>query len=172
MTTSSSGSAQIEPRAYDHPDAVRLVRALFDEQVARYGYADPPDADPAVYEPPAGRFLVAYLNGRAVACGGFRRHDGTTATVEIKKMYTVPDLRGHGLGRMIIDRLEAGAAGCGACRAILETGVRNRGALRLYRGVGYQPTARYVPGRDPQINRAFVKMLDHERATEPTMPPR
>ncbi|HLL66944.1 MAG TPA: GNAT family N-acetyltransferase [Micromonosporaceae bacterium] len=172
MTRSSSTSVEIVPRAYDHPHAVQLVRALFDEQVARYGYADPVEADPSAYEPPEGQFLVAYLGGRPVACGGSRRHEPAHDTAEIKKMYTVVELRGRGLGTMIIDRLEAAAADNGVRRIILETGIRNRRALRLYRGVGYQPTARYVPGRDPQINRAFAKMLDSARATEPAMPPR
>src|SRR5690606_42097777 len=31
----------LQQRPYDHPDAVHLVRALFNDQVERYGYADP-----------------------------------------------------------------------------------------------------------------------------------
>ena len=55
MTTSSPESAQpagqagaieIVESAYDHPDVVRLVWALHDEQVGRYGFADAVEADP------------------------------------------------------------------------------------------------------------------------------
>jgi len=168
MTTGSSDSAQpahqagaieIVERAYDHPDAVRLVHALYDEQVARYGFADPVDADPAAYAPTHGLFLVAYVDGVPSACGGYRTYDPAAATVELKKMYTVPELRGTGLGRLVGARLEQHAAHHGARRAILETGVRSHGALALVRRAGYQPTARYVSGRDPAINRAFVKDL-------------
>jgi GNAT superfamily N-acetyltransferase len=170
MTTSSSESAhpahqadeiEIVERAYDHPDAVRLVRALYDEQVGRYGFADPVDADPAEYAPPRGLFLVAYVDGVPGACGGYRTYDPSTATVELKKLYTVPQLRGRGLGRLVGAELERHAADHGARRAILETGARSHAALALVRLAGYRPTARYVTGRDPAINRAFAKDLSN-----------
>ena len=176
MTTNSFESAQpvqhvgtieIVERAYDHPDAVRLVQALYDEQVGRYGFADPVEADPAAYAPPCGLFLVGYVDGVPSACGGYRSYDPATATVELKKMYTVPELRGRGLGRLVGAQLEQHAARHGGRRAILETGVRSHGALALVRSAGYQPTARYVSGRDPAINRAFVKDLsDLDRSSD------
>jgi GNAT superfamily N-acetyltransferase len=159
---------------YDHPDAVALVSALFEDQRARYGYADQVEADPVDYRPPDGTFLVAYLQGRPVACGGYRIHRSPaigqaapmvatemtlSRTVEIKKMYTVPEYRGHGYGRYVLAELERRATDAGAGRAILETGVRNHFALALYTGAGYEPAASYVPGRDPAINRAFTKPL-------------
>ncbi len=154
-----AGSVEIVERPYNHPDAVRLVQALYDEQVGRYGFADPVEADPATYSPPHGLFLVAYVDGIPSACGGYRPYEAAAATVELKKMYTVPELRGQGLGRLIGARLERHAAARGARRAILETGARSDGALALVRSAGYQPTDRYVSGRDPTINRAFVKDL-------------
>jgi ribosomal protein S18 acetylase RimI-like enzyme len=74
-------------------------------------------------------------------------------------MYTTSDLRQRGIGAAIINYLEEHARRHGAHRAILETGVRNHGALALYLGVGYRATERYVPGRDPAINCAFIKDL-------------
>lgn len=157
-TRAAPGNLMIKELPYDHPDAYVLVEALFDDQVERYGYADPVDADPDLYRPPLGLFLVGYDSGRAVCCGGFRSH-GADA-IEIKKMYTVPEGRGRGYGLAIINELERRATEAGVRCAILETGVRNTAALALYRGMGYQPTASYVPGRDPAINRAFVKDLN------------
>jgi GNAT superfamily N-acetyltransferase len=164
-TTCLESGLVVHVRPYDHPDASRLVRSLFDDQTGRYGYADPVEADPAAYTPPSGLFLVGYLNGVPVACGGYRTFESCAATVEIKKMYTVPDLRGHGLGQRILTDLEHSAARRGARHALLETGVRNIEALALYIGIGYQPTERYVEGRDPVINRAFVKELPSWPAT-------
>jgi GNAT superfamily N-acetyltransferase len=167
MRTSSPESAhqaeeiEIVERAYDHPDAARMVRALYDEQVGRYGFADPVEADPAEYAPPRGLFLVAYVDGIPSACGGYRTYDPAAGTVELKKMYTVPELRSRGLGRLVGARLEQHAADHGARRAILETGARSHSALALVRLAGYQPTARYVTGRDPAINRAFAKDLSN-----------
>jgi GNAT superfamily N-acetyltransferase len=172
--TGAAAGLVVREVGYDHPDAVALVAALFADQNARYGYADPIEADPAEYRPPAGAFLVAYFQGRPVACGGYRPHrrpaitqdtpgeeaeDPVGRAIEIKKMYTVPEHRGHGYGRHILAELERRAADAGAEEAILETGVRNRSALALYTGAGYRPAASYVPGRDPAINRAFTKPL-------------
>lgn len=157
--SSRVSALDIAVRAYDHPDARRLVRALFDEQVERYGYADPPDGDVATYTPPEGLFVVGYLRGEPVVCGGYRSHDIESRTVEIKKMYALPETRGGGLGRLVLTELERRAALSGARRAILETGVRNTAALCLYTGMGYAPTARYAKDRDPRINRAFIKNL-------------
>jgi GNAT superfamily N-acetyltransferase len=170
MTTSHAGYVHREiltdlhntilvSREYDHDDARRLVSALYEDQVARYGYADPAEADAASYRPPAGRFLVAYVDGVPAACGGFRLHDLDRHVVEIKKMFTAPGFRGRGLGWRILAELERRAREQGARRAILETGVRNTDALRLYTSNGYVPTNSYVCGRDPAINRAFTKEL-------------
>lgn len=146
-------------RRVDHPDAAELLRAFYDEQVGRYGFAEPIDLDPAAYAPPHGVFVVAYQHDRPVGCGGCRWYDRSTGTAEIKKTFLVPEIRGRGLGRTLMKRLEAEAIGWGARRIILETGVRNTAALSLFTGGGYTPMARYVAGRDPSINRAFVKTL-------------
>ena len=146
-------------RRTDHPDAARLLQAFYDEQVDRYGFADPVDLDPHAYTPPNGTFLVAYARGWPVGCCGCHWYDRGTGTVEIKKAYLVPSVRGRGLGRALLARLEAWATVAGARRVILETGVRNIAALTLFAGSGYEPTARYVADRDPRINRAFEKLL-------------
>lgn len=70
MTTSSpdpapvahrAGPVEVIERSYDHPDAACLVRALYEEQVGRCGFADPVDADPATCVRPKGLFVVVYL---------------------------------------------------------------------------------------------------------------
>jgi len=152
-------AVEVAERTYDHPDAVRLLRALYEEQVARYGFADPVDADPAEYAPPHGLFLVVYSAQVPCACGGYRPYDPGAFTVEVKKMYTVPDLRGKGLGRLVLSQLQQHAAHHGARGAVLETGARSHAALALFRQAGYQPIARYASGRDAAINRAFFNDL-------------
>jgi len=157
--------AEVMQRPYEHADAGRLVRALFEEQVRRYGFADPVAADPAAYIPPRGLFLLAYVAGIPAACGGYRPYDARPAVVEVRKLYTTPELRGQGLGRLILSHLEQDAAKRGARWAVLETGVRNHAALALFRQAGYRSTARYVSGRDPAINRAFIKELPEPGST-------
>jgi GNAT superfamily N-acetyltransferase len=149
--------AEIVECAFDHPDASRLLRAFHDEQVRRYGFADPIDMDPCGFAAPNGAFAVVYERGAPVGCGGYRWFDRLASTIEIKKTYMVPASRGRGAGRTLLSWLEHHAAANGARQAILETGVRNAAALHLFTSTGYRPIDRYVDGRDPAINRAFVK---------------
>ncbi len=168
MTTGSRHSAtpaheadqaEILERPYDHPDVTTLLRAFYQEQHARYGFADPVDGPGEDYTPPWGVFIVAYLHDAPAGCAGYRRLDRPTPTVEIKKLYLTPAARGRGLGQVLLAWLEARAAAAGAHRAVLESGVRNTAALRLFTATGYQPIRGYVDGRDPAINRAFAKTL-------------
>jgi len=153
------GEVEMIGRTYDHPDAVRLLAAFYQEQVDRYGFADPVEADPAEYADRHGHFVVAYHRGAPAGCGGYRWYDQRNGVVEIKKLYTCPDPRGLGIGRTILMSLEEHASARGARRSILETGVGNHAAIRLFRTLGYRPIARYVAIRDPKINRAYAKTL-------------
>jgi len=147
-------------REYDHLDASGLVNALYEEQVARYGYADPAGADPGEYRRPHGLFLVAYSDGLPVGCGGYRTFDVQARCAEVKKMFVRPECRGRGIGREVLRRLEDQAEASGFRSVILETGIRNEAALALYGAMGYQPRPRYaIAYRDPSINRAFTKDL-------------
>jgi putative acetyltransferase len=52
-------------------------------------------------------------------------------------MYTIPSLRGQGVGRAILAGLEAEARVLGVSRIILETGVRQPEAIALYASAGF-----------------------------------
>jgi GNAT superfamily N-acetyltransferase len=167
MTTSPDPAApaastdriEIAERSPVHTDATRLLRAFYRDQVSRYGFAESIDLKECEYTAPNGVFTVVYHEGRPAGCGGYHWIDRATSTVEIKKTYLVPALRGKGVGRALLTWLERHAATAGAHRAILETGVRNAAALGLFTSAGYRPIERYVPGRDPAINRAFARPL-------------
>ncbi|GIG87357.1 GNAT family N-acetyltransferase [Plantactinospora endophytica] len=150
---------EVVEHTYDHPDTVRLLMAFYQEQVDRYGFADPIEADPIEYTHPRGIFVVAYHQGTPAGCGGYRWCEQPTGVIEIKKLYTLSDARGLGIGRIILTSLEQHGFQRGARQAILETGVRNKSAVQLFRSLGYHPTAPYVADRDPDINRAYAKSL-------------
>ncbi|MFE1145681.1 GNAT family N-acetyltransferase [Streptomyces albidoflavus] len=152
--------------SYDSPVARELTRALHAEQMGLYSRADDPEAtQPAEFTSPQGAFFVVTgPGGTAMACGGWRT--AAQATAEIKRMYVTPAARGHGLGRQILAALESDARRHGMRQVILETGVANTAALALYASRGYTPTASYVAGRDPHINRALRKLLAAEPADE------
>lgn len=88
-----------------------------------------------------GAFLTIYQDGTPVGCGALRLMDGETG--ELKRMYVSPAARGKGLGRRLVDALEAEARRLGARRLVLETGTRQLAALALYRATGFHPIPLY-----------------------------
>jgi len=121
---------------YDAPVAASLVDAVQQEYVERYGGPDDSPVQPDEFAPPHGRFLVGYVGTTPVAMGGLRRIDATT--VEIKRMYVVPDHRGRGHSRTVLACLEELARSLGATRVVLETGLKQPEAMRLYETSGYE----------------------------------
>ena len=58
-------------------------------------------------------------------------------------MYVVPEARGRGLGRMILETLEEEARRLGYRRARLDAGRRQPHARALYESAGYAAIAAY-----------------------------
>lgn len=83
-------------------------------------------------------FLVARLDGDAVGCGALA--EGEPDEAELKTMWVSPARRGHGIGRLLLERLEAVARERGCRWLRLETGIRQPEALALYRAAGFVET--------------------------------
>lgn len=149
----------IAAAAYAGPDAVRITRALHEEQLSTYGFADSPADTPArEYDPPRGAFFVASVGGGpAIACGGWRSAGRDTA--ELKRLYAVHAVRQQGVARCLMETLEEDAARHGKTRLILETGARNHVALALFATCGFELIESYVEGRNREINRAMAKKI-------------
>jgi GNAT superfamily N-acetyltransferase len=129
-----------------HPDAQLLIGQVQAEYVVRYGGIDATPVDPAMFEPPAGAFFVAYRDGVPVATGAWRLREDvdvlvegrrTRRAAEVKRMYVAPAARGTGLARRMLARLEDTAADVGSEAVILETGTAQPEALELYESSGY-----------------------------------
>src|SRR5262249_61423695 len=110
-----------------------MIRLLNAELSGRY----PEDGathfrlDPDEVADGRGAFVMASLAGRPVGCGAVRRIDDGVA--EVKRMYVSPDVRGRGVGGIVLAALEAEARALGAGSLVLETGERQPEALALYR---------------------------------------
>ncbi len=90
--------------------------------------------------------FVAREDGSAVAMGALRRHGDGVA--EVKRMYTLPSHQGRGLGRAILQRIEALAREEGFVRLVLETGSNFDAALHVYKSAGFAacgPVLDYPP---------------------------
>jgi len=146
------------PEPFGSPDVVALCTAQQQEMTALYqGEADiGPTRDAAMFEPPAGIFLVLRDDdGRAVACGGIVRFDQERG--ELKRMYVVPERRGRGLGRRLLVELEQAAGRLGYRGVVLETGDLQPEALGLYETSGYQRIPCYPPYNSRALSLCFEK---------------
>jgi putative acetyltransferase len=92
-----------------------------------------------------------------VACGGIARYDDATA--EIRRMYVVPEARGRGLSRVVLDALEDEARALGYSLARLETGKLQAAAIGLYISAGFGPIPRYGSFADDPRSVCFEKRL-------------
>lgn len=83
--------------------------------------------------------VMAQLSGVPVACGAIKHY--AENTMEVKRMFTAPAQRGKGIAVEVLAELEAWARELGYASCILETGVRQPYAIRLYEKQGYQRMA-------------------------------
>ncbi|MBV9001262.1 MAG: MarR family transcriptional regulator, partial [Solirubrobacterales bacterium] len=118
-------TAEIEIRRVDagSEDAQRCINAYVAELNRRsnipYDPAAGVSAEPHEMTPPAGPFLVAYLHGEAVGCGGVKHRLGEPS--EIKRMWVAEPARGLGIARRLLAELEGDAVNSGARSTRLET---------------------------------------------------
>lgn len=85
--------------------------------------------------------LVCYENDVPVGIGAYKEYD--VNTVEIKRMFTLPELRGKGIGYKILNELEIWAKEEGYTIAVLETGHLQKDAIYLYQKSGYKIIENY-----------------------------
>jgi putative acetyltransferase len=123
------------------------VRAIVERVLREYGLAPSPgdtDADladlEANYLDRGGAFWVVESPSGVVGCAGLYPVDHET--MELRKMYLLPEARGRGLGRRLLRSLVAEARARGAKRVVLETASVLREAIELYRSMGFVPVER------------------------------
>jgi putative acetyltransferase len=108
-------------------------------------------------------FLVARVDGAAVGCGGFVRHDADFA--ELKRMFVLPEFRGLGLGQRILERLEALIRSAGLAIIRLETGVSQRAAVSLYARFGYTVRGPFADYPNDPLSIFMEKALDERKTS-------
>ncbi|WP_019997324.1 GNAT family N-acetyltransferase [Aureimonas ureilytica] len=144
------------------PEARPVLDGLVAESILRYGSqgrADPrAEVDrypPEAFAPPLGAFLLLRHGEWTIGGGAFMSHDDET--VELKRIWTHPDLRRQGLARRIVLALEAEAGALGYTRAFLTTGFRQPEAVSLYLSLGYRPLF------DQAVDPALYRVLPFEK---------
>ena len=85
--------------------------------------------------------IVIFEDETAVACGAIKAFD--EQSMEIKRMFTLPEMRGKGIASKILNQLENWTKELGFSKTILETGIKQTEAIALYEKCGYNIIPNY-----------------------------
>jgi GNAT superfamily N-acetyltransferase len=141
----------------EHPssdDAQGLIRRLDEDLLSRYPTLQTTHGlHPRDLTNPDFTFVVARMSAGigagAVGCGALRGLE--TGAGEVKRMYVLPEFRGRGIARRILEALETKARDLGRRALRLETGAGQPEAIALYRSAGY----REIPAFGEYANNPF-----------------
>jgi len=119
---------------------IRKVMTEFDCVGEGYSINDPEVEDMAgAYAQNGFVFLVLEQEGQIIGCGGIAPLAGGKAdTCELRKMYFLPEARGKGLGRKLLELCLNEARQLGYKKCYLETVARMNKANRLYQKAGFE----------------------------------
>jgi GNAT superfamily N-acetyltransferase len=114
-----------------NPDFIQLIKYLDADLAKRDGddhsfYAQYNKIDKIKHT------VVLYEDGKAIACGAIKEFNPTT--MEVKRMYTLPESRGKGIASTILKELETWAAEMKYEKCVLETGKKQPEAVERSAG--------------------------------------
>ncbi|MCX5962497.1 MAG: GNAT family N-acetyltransferase [Cyanobacteria bacterium] len=147
-------------RSWQSGDRVSAA-AVIETVLAEYGLGwEPEGADADVLKVEEcyrdGEFWVVELNGGVVGTAAYYPIDRAENAVEIRKMYLLPIARGKGLGRFLLNALEAVMIQKGFAEIWIETASVLREAVILYERSGYEAATGVETER---CDRVYVKKL-------------
>jgi putative acetyltransferase len=124
----------------EHADFRKLIQALDEDLYQRNGEAQLKYRQ-YNHVDQINHVVLVYFNDKPVGCGAFKKFD--SETVEIKRMFVFPEMRGKQLAAKLLSELETWAVEEGYSKAVLETGHKQVEAIRLYSVAGYSLTENY-----------------------------
>lgn len=141
----------------DHPDFQTLVKALDIDLKIRDGdehafFAQYNKIDAIKY------VVVAFENGLAVGCGAIKAYSDTT--MEVKRMYVLPEQRGKGIASMVLQELEKWCKELNYNKCILETGKKQPEAIQLYLKNNYQTIPNFGQYAGVESSVCFEKTIE------------
>ena len=130
-------------RKEDNPALAKVVKDTLAEFGANHPntvYYDPTtDTLFEVFQTPRSKYFLAEINNKIVGGGGIYPTDGLPPdTCELVKMYLLPEARGLGLGRTLIEKCIEAAAENGFKKIYLETMPELKQALSVYEKFGFE----------------------------------
>lgn len=103
-----------------------------------------------------GEFWVVEREGTLVGTAGYYPVSRGHKAVEIRKMYLLPSVRRQGLGRFLLQALEAAIVAKGFEQIWIETASVLKEAVQLYERSGYQPATGVETAR---CDRVYTKEI-------------
>jgi putative acetyltransferase len=145
------------------PSDRHLVAQHIQSILIEYGLtSEPVGADQDVltietsYWEKGGEFWVVEDQGRLVGTAGYYPVNRGEKAVEIRKMYLIPEVRGQGLGRYLLQSLEKAVTAKGYTRVWIQTASALKEAVQLYERNGYEKSTGINTDR---CDRIYVKDL-------------
>lgn len=101
--------------------------------------------------------IVAYQDEKPVGCGAIKSFED--GSMEVKRMYVLPEKRGLGIASKILAGLESWAMELGVNRLVLETGIQQPEAIALYTKSNYRRIENYGQYAGIENSLCFEKSL-------------
>ncbi|NOH97123.1 bifunctional helix-turn-helix transcriptional regulator/GNAT family N-acetyltransferase [Vibrio sp. 99-70-13A1] len=127
----------------DNADVANVIRQVSYEngltEDKGYGVADPTLEDMfSVYNNERAQYWVIELAGKVVGGGGFAPLAGMPEVCELQKMYFLPETRGKGLAKKLVNMSISHAKTLGYKQMYLETTECLNAAVKLYEKLGFE----------------------------------
>ncbi|OHX67256.1 GNAT family N-acetyltransferase [Flammeovirga pacifica] len=102
--------------------------------------------------------VIIYDNNVAVSCGAIKPYDDNT--MEVKRMFTLLESRGKGIATKTLQELEQWTKELGYQKCILETGIKQPEAIRLYQKNNYELISNYGQYQGVEESKCFEKKFN------------
>jgi GNAT superfamily N-acetyltransferase len=109
--------------------------------------------------------VVCYLGNDAIGCGAIKKFKTETSSlqvtdvVEIKRMFVASEERGKGFAQKILTELEVWAKELDYKKCVLETGIRQKEAVKFYHKCDYKVIENYGQYKGMENSICFEKKL-------------
>lgn len=142
----------------EHPDFKTLTKLLDQHYWDKYGDVQAQfDQYNEAVASKVDTALLLYQGDKAV--GSACLIDFEAQVAEVKRVFVLSACRGQGLAVLLMEELEKWARELGYQQMILETGVHEKGAIRLYEKLGYRQIPNYSFYKEVEVSLCFGKTL-------------